>query len=80
MTIRPTSIFGKDPKKFENYDYFQNLSAEEVYHQIIPDVIKRNLTFEDPEIAKKVADLDKKFGLTYYPEQLPSLLQKYGLS
>ena len=38
MTIRPTSIFGKDPKKFENYDYFQNLSAEEVYHQIIKRV------------------------------------------
>ena len=60
-------------QNFEDY-------LEEVYHQIIPDVIKRNLTFEDPEIAKKVADLDKKFGLTYYPEQLPSLLQKYGLS
>ena len=60
-------------QNFEDY-------LEEVYHQIIPDVMKRNLTFEDPEIAKKVADLDKKFGLTYYPEQLPSLLQKYGLS
>lgn len=55
-------------------------SLEEVYHQIIPDVIKRNLTFEDPEVAKKVAALDKKFGLTYDPEQLPALLEKYGLS
>lgn len=60
-------------QNFEDY-------LEEVYHQIIPDVIKRNLTFEDPEIAKKVAALDKKFGLTYYPEQLPPLLEKYGLS
>lgn len=35
MNIRPTSIFGKDPKKFKNYDYFQNLSAEDVYQQIV---------------------------------------------
>ena len=35
MKIRPTSIFGKDPKKFKNYDYFQNLSAEDVYQQIV---------------------------------------------
>ena len=34
MNIRPTSIFGKDPKGFENYDYFQNLDAEYVYQQI----------------------------------------------
>lgn len=35
LKCRPTSIFGKDPKGFENYDYFQNLSPEEVYQQII---------------------------------------------
>lgn len=35
MKCRPTSIFGKDPKGFENYDYFQNLSPEDVYQQII---------------------------------------------
>ena len=34
MKCRPTSIFGKDPKEFENYDYFQNLSAEDVYQEI----------------------------------------------
>lgn len=34
MECRPTSIFGKDPKGFENYDYFQNLCAEDVYQQI----------------------------------------------
>lgn len=35
LTCRPTSVFGKDPKEFENYDYFNNLSSEEVYLQII---------------------------------------------
>ncbi len=34
LKIRPTSIFGKDSKGFENYDYFENLSAENVYKQI----------------------------------------------
>ena len=34
LACRPTSIFGKDPKGFENYDYFQNLSAEYVYEEI----------------------------------------------
>ena len=35
LACRPTSIFGKDPKGFENYDYFQNLSAEYVYEEIL---------------------------------------------
>lgn len=35
LTCRPTSIFGKDPKGFEDLDYFQNLSAEHVYNEII---------------------------------------------
>lgn len=34
LECRPTSIFGKDPKGFENFDYFQNLDAEYVYQQI----------------------------------------------
>ncbi|WEK34514.1 MAG: cupin domain-containing protein [Candidatus Pseudobacter hemicellulosilyticus] len=60
-------------QNFEDY-------LEEVYHQIIPEVIKRNITFEEPAIAKRIAELDKKFGLTYYPEQQQALLDKYGLS
>ena len=35
LSCRPTSIFGKDPKGFENFDYFQNLSAEYVYEEIL---------------------------------------------
>lgn len=34
MECRPTSIFGKDPKGFENFDYFQNLSSDYVYQEI----------------------------------------------
>jgi|SRR6218665_325944 len=60
-------------QNFEDY-------LEELYHKIIPEVIKRNVSFEDPEIAKRVAALDKAFGLTYYPEKSQALIEKYGLS
>lgn len=60
-------------QNFEDY-------LEELYHEIIPEVIERKLSFEDPEIAKRMAELDKKFGLTYYPEKHQPLIEKYGLS
>lgn len=60
-------------QNFEDY-------LEELYHKIIPEVIQKNLTFEDPEIAKRLIELDKKFGLTYYPERQQELIEKYGLS
>lgn len=60
-------------QNFEDY-------LEELYHKIIPEVIERKLSFEDPQIAKRVAELDKKFGLTYYPEKSEALIKKYGLS
>ncbi|SHL20909.1 ADP-heptose:LPS heptosyltransferase [Chishuiella changwenlii] len=40
LTCRPTSIFGKDPEEFKNFDYFQNLSAEDVYQQIKTRLVK----------------------------------------
>ncbi|MNY78555.1 hypothetical protein D3C86_2188510 [compost metagenome] len=60
-------------QNFEDY-------LEELYHKIIPEVIERKISFEDPEIAKRVAALDKKFGLTYYHERSQALIEKYGLS
>ncbi|MDR6783916.1 mannose-6-phosphate isomerase-like protein (cupin superfamily) [Pedobacter africanus] len=60
-------------QNFEDY-------LEELYHKIIPEVIERKISFEDPGIAKRVAELDKKFGLTYYPEQSQAIVEKYGLS
>lgn len=60
-------------QNFEDY-------LEEVYHKIIPEVMQKNLSFETPEIAKRIAELDKKFGLTYYPEKQQPLIDKYGLS
>lgn len=60
-------------QNFEDY-------LEELYHKIIPEVIARKISFEEPGIAKRVAELDKKFGLTYYPEKSQPLIEKYGLS
>lgn len=60
-------------QNFEDY-------LEELYHKIIPEVITRKISFEDPEIASRVAELDKKFGLTYYPEKSQALIEKYGLT
>ena len=60
-------------QNFEDY-------LEELYHKIIPEVINRKVSFEDPGIAKRVAELDKKFGLTYYPEKSQAIVEKYGLS
>lgn len=60
-------------QNFEDY-------LEEVYFKIIPEVIQNNLSFDDPKIAKRIADLDKKFGLTYFPEKQQMLIEKYGLS
>jgi len=60
-------------QNFEDY-------LEEVYFKIIPEVIQNKLSFEDPIIAKRMAELDKKFGLTYYPEKQQGLIDKYGLS
>jgi oxalate decarboxylase/phosphoglucose isomerase-like protein (cupin superfamily) len=59
-------------QNFEDY-------LEELYHKIIPEVIERKVTFEDPKIAKRVAALDKEFGLTYYHEKNQALIDKYGL-
>lgn len=60
-------------QNFEDY-------LEELYHKIIPEVIERKISFDDPKIAERIAALDKKFGLTYYPELSQPLIEKYGLS
>lgn len=86
--LRPRSIVhvvwnsGNEDLRLIDMYFNQNFEdyLEEVYHQIIPEVIQKNLTFEDPKIAKRIAELDKEFGLTYYPERQQALLEKYGLS
>ena len=60
-------------QNFEDY-------LEELYHEILPEVIEKKLSFEDSKIARRMAKLDKAFGLTYYPEKQQALLDRYGPS
>lgn len=75
--LRPRGIVhvvwnsGSDNLRLIDMYFNQNFEdyLEEIYHKIIPEVIERKISFEEPEIAKRIAELDKKFGLTYYPEK-----------
>ena len=86
--LRPRGIVhviwnsGDENLRFIDMYFNQNFEdyLEELYDKIIPEVIQHKISFEDPEIAKRIAALDKKFGLTYYPEMSQLLIEKYGLS
>jgi uncharacterized cupin superfamily protein len=69
------------PLRFVDCFFNQNLEdyLEELFHQIIPDMMKRNLTPESPEIASRISELDKKFGITWFHEQRQGIIDKYDL-
>ena len=85
--IRPRQIEhtfwngSEKPLRFIDMYFNQNFEdfLEELFHKIIPDMVKGNLTPADPAIAKRFADLDKKFGITSFPEKRQPLVEKYGL-
>lgn len=60
-------------QNFEDY-------LEELFHKIIPDMVKNNLTPMDFSIAERMQQLDEKFGVIMYPEKRQSLIDKYGLN
>jgi mannose-6-phosphate isomerase-like protein (cupin superfamily) len=64
-------------------DFFFNQNFEDyldnLFHKIIPDMVKNNLTPASPEIAKRLAKLDKEFGVTYFHNQRQAIIDKYGL-
>lgn len=86
--LRPRGIVhvvwnsGKENLRLVDMYFNQNFEdyLEEVYFKIIPEVIQNNLSFQEPKIVKRMAELDKKFGLTYYPEKQQALIDKFGLS
>jgi len=59
-------------QNFEDY-------LDEFIHQIVPDMLKNYLTPAAPEIANRMAALDKKFGVTWFPEQRQAIIEQYGL-
>lgn len=59
-------------QNFEDY-------LEELFHNIYADMAKNKMTPMDAPIAKRVAALDSKFGITMFPEKRQAIMDKYGL-
>ncbi|MEO7834766.1 MAG: hypothetical protein ABIR50_05560 [Ginsengibacter sp.] len=67
--------------RFINYFFNQNFEdyLEELFHKIIPDMLKNNLTPTSPQIANRIAALDKRFGVTWFHNQQQAIIDKYKL-
>ncbi|MEO6188339.1 MAG: cupin domain-containing protein [Ginsengibacter sp.] len=69
------------PLRFIDCFFNQNFEdyLEELFHKIIPDMLKNNLTPTTPEIANRISALDKKFGVTWFHSQRQAIIAKYKL-
>ena len=69
------------PLRFIDMYFNQNFEdfLEELFHKIIPDMVQNKLTPADPTIAKRMDELNKKFGVTMFPEKRQAIIDKYGL-
>lgn len=69
------------PLRFIDMYFNQNFEdfLEELFHQIFPDMMKNNLTPQDPKIATRLKDLDQRFGITTFPEKRQPIIDKYML-
>lgn len=69
------------PLRFIDMYFNQNFEdfLEELFHQIFPEMIKKHLTPADPQIAEQLKNLDKRFGVTTFPEKRQAIIDKYGL-
>ena len=70
-----------EPAHFTDFFCNQNFDDffEELFFKIIPELKSKNLTIHSPEGALRRADLDKRFGLTVFPEKRKAIIEKYGL-
>lgn len=80
----PHAFWNSHDTKLRFIDFFFNQNIEDYLEELlhkIPTYIKEmNISRDAPEIAQRIADLDKKFGITWYPEQLQGIVEKYGLT
>jgi len=69
------------PLRFIDNFFNQNFEdyLEELFHKILPDMIKNKQTPASPEIADKMAALDKRFGVTWFHDQRQAIIDKYDL-
>ncbi len=70
-----------EPAHFTDFFCNQNFDDffEELFFKIIPELKAQNLLLNSPEGMKRRADLDKRFGLTPFPEKRKAIIEKYGL-
>ncbi len=70
------------PLRFIDMYFNQNFEdfLEELFHRIVPDMMKSRLGPTDPGIAKRLDDLCRRFGVTMFPEKRQALVERYGLS
>ncbi|MCK9402186.1 MAG: cupin domain-containing protein [Chitinophagaceae bacterium] len=69
------------PLRFIDSFFNQNFEdyLEDLFHKIIPEMVKKNLTPASPEISKRIEILDKKFGVTWFHNERQAIIDKYGL-
>lgn len=69
------------PLRFLDMYFQQNFEdfLEELFHQIIPDMVKAGKSPGDPEVAKRMADLNRRFGVVMFPDQRQPLVERHGL-
>ncbi len=70
------------PLRFIDFFFNQNFEdyLEDLFHKIIPDMVKNKLNPTSPEIAKRIEVLDKKFGVTWFKNERQAIVDKYGLN
>lgn len=80
---RVHTFFNNTDQVFRGIDMYFNQNfedyLEEMFHKIIPDMLKRQLTTKDPAIAKRINNLHEKFGLVGFPEKRHAIVDKYKL-
>jgi mannose-6-phosphate isomerase-like protein (cupin superfamily) len=69
------------PLRFIDCFFNQNFEdyLEELFHKIIPDMVKNKLTPAAPAIANRIAALDKKFGVRWFHDKRQAIIDKYKL-
>lgn len=77
------TFFNNTDKPFRAIDMYFNQNfedyLEELFHQIIPEVQRKKLSFEHPLIAKRMYQLHKKYKMVGFPEKRQAIVDQYGL-
>ncbi len=70
---------GAQPLRFIDMYFNQNFEdfLEELFHKILPDMVKHHLNPGDPKIAARLKNLDERFGVTSFPEKRQAIIDQY---